>query len=121
MATLRGMSTKSYNIFVFRQLKWQEIAIDDLLPGDIMSLTAKTADKTDGDTNEETEKAAGGPTQKVMVPCDCLVLKGSAIVNEATLTGESVPQMKDALSVASDGDASVDAFGQHRIHALFSG
>lgn len=57
-----------------------------------------------------------------MVPCDCLLLRGSAVVNEATLTGESVPQMKDRLAVepATAGRA-LDIEGGDRVHALFAG
>lgn len=114
MATLRGMSTKSYSVMVYRKAKWQERPIEELLPGDIMSLTAKKHEK-------EEEHDAKAAKEHLVVPCDCLLLNGSAIVNEATLTGESVPQMKDALSTASDGSMQVDAFGKHKIHALFSG
>jgi len=37
-----------------------------------------------------------------VVPCDMVLLSGSAVVNESSLTGESVPQMKDALKVLYD-------------------
>jgi len=118
MATLRGMSTKSYSVWIFRLGKWQERPIEDLLPGDVVSLVhGKETEEPKPDENKSNQ-----PVKKdLIVPCDCLILKGSAIVNEATLTGESVPQMKDAISAAADKDMQVDAFGKHRIHALFSG
>jgi len=34
----------------------------------------------------------------VMLPCDLVLLNGSAIINEAILTGESIPVMKTTLT-----------------------
>jgi P-type E1-E2 ATPase len=35
--------------------------------------------------------------ENVLFPCDLIVISGSVIVNEAILTGESIPVMKTSL------------------------
>ena len=52
------------------------------------------------------------------MPADCLLLRGRAVVNESTLTGESVPQMKDALPHTASA-AALDMKGEHRVHVLY--
>ena len=40
--------------------------------------------------------------QGQILPCDLILLTGSAIVNEAMLTGESIPVMKSSLPVTQE-------------------
>lgn len=64
--------------------RWLTSTSEDLLPGDLFSLRRSKRNDT--------------------VPCDCLLVRGSAVLNEATLTGESVPQMKEGLAASKDAD-----------------
>ncbi|KAI9849371.1 MAG: hypothetical protein M1838_000176 [Thelocarpon superellum] len=75
----RGMSIKPYAIWVHRSGRWQEIQSDKLLPGDLVSL---------GRTKEDSG-----------VACDMLLVEGTAIVNEAMLSGESTPLLKDSVQL----------------------
>eukprot|EP01059_Diplonema_ambulator_P037534 TRINITY_DN9975_c0_g1_i2.p1 TRINITY_DN9975_c0_g1~~TRINITY_DN9975_c0_g1_i2.p1 ORF type:complete len:1448 (+),score=544.92 TRINITY_DN9975_c0_g1_i2:47-4390(+) len=107
LGQLTKMSMKPTAVLAFRDGKWMEISSLQLLPGDIISLAAtKSKDK-------QAQESAD------VIPCDCLLLGGSAIVNEASLTGESVPAMKDAAP--ANETKALEMEGVHRIHTLFSG
>ena len=57
------------------------------------------------------------------VPCDMLLLTGSCIVNEAMLTGESTPQVKDSLNqIYRDQKGSfLDISGKNKNNILYCG
>ncbi|OBT43482.1 hypothetical protein VE00_06133 [Pseudogymnoascus sp. WSF 3629] len=96
----RGMSIKPYNIYAFRENKWVETESDKLLPGDLVSV---------GRTKEDSG-----------VACDMLLVEGSAIVNEAMLSGESTPLLKDSVQLRP-GDASIEPEGLDKNSFLYGG
>ncbi len=114
---LGGMAPIPSPIYVYRGGAWTVVTTKDILPKDIISVSTKKQPK-----NESTP-AAPQPAQKdESIPCDCLILRGSAVVNESSLTGESIPQMKEAVVVNNTNeDTSLDMNGTHRVHILFSG
>jgi manganese-transporting P-type ATPase len=96
----RSMSIKPYDLWVFRSNKWVEVQSDQLLPGDLASV---------GRTKED-----GG------VACDMLLVEGTAIVNEAMLSGESTPLLKDSIQLRP-ADARIDAEGLDKNAFLWGG
>lgn len=125
MKMLNSMGTKSYGVKAFRGNDWTEVSTADLVPGDIIELTAvpppaksvsKQASNKEGSENQKPPELNNVSID--IVPCDCVVLRGEAVVSEASLTGESAPQMKDALVLM---DRTLDIQGADRVHSLFSG
>jgi manganese-transporting P-type ATPase len=96
----RGMSIKPYDIYVYREKKWVEITSDKLLPGDLVSV---------GRTKEDSG-----------VACDMILVEGSAIVNEAMLSGESTPLLKDSVQLRP-GDAPIEPEGLDKNAFLYGG
>ena len=52
-----------------------------------------------------------------VVPCECALLRGTCVANEAAISGGSVPQMKDAVP----SEARALEWENDRCHCLFSG
>lgn len=100
LTEFRSMTIKPYEIYVFREKKWEQITSDKLLPGDLAS-AART-------------KEDGG------VACDMLLVEGTAIVNEAMLSGESTPLLKDSIQLR-DGKESIDPEGLDKNSFLWGG
>ena len=108
---LKGMDNKTLDVLVFRNRRWEVTRTTELVPGDVFSLVKSK--ENDG-----------------IVPCDCLLLRGSAVVNEATLTGESIPQMKDAVPCLAgqggregggEGEVLDIKSGTGKVHVFFGG
>ncbi|GAA5826152.1 hypothetical protein JCM11251_007183 [Rhodosporidiobolus azoricus] len=96
----RSMSIKPYAIMTRRENKWIEIQTDELLPGDVVSIV-------------RTKEDSG-------IPCDLLLLRGSCIVNEAMLSGESTPLLKESVELRPGTD-TLDIDGVDRNSVLFGG
>lgn len=98
MQEIRRMGNQPFMVQVFRQNKWKPIKSDQLVPGDLVNIVRS-------DHN---------------IPCDILLIKGSCIIDESTLTGESIPQMKEPIEDIDDDDRVLD-INQDKLHILFGG
>ncbi|KAG7928614.1 hypothetical protein KL925_000795 [Ogataea polymorpha] len=85
MTEFQSMGIKPYDIYCYRDEKWSKISTEDLLPGDIVSVTRT-------------------PHEDLSIPCDLVLLDGSCIVNEAMLSGESTPLLKESIKLREETD-----------------
>jgi cation-transporting ATPase 13A1 len=100
MQEIRRMGNQPYMIQVFRQQKWKTIRSDQLIHGDLVAIIRS----------------------EHSVPCDILLVRGSCIVDESTLTGESIPQMKEPIEDLYDvtEERTLDV-NLDKLHILFGG
>ncbi len=96
----RSMSIKPYDMWVYRVRRWTEVPSDRLLPGDLVSVA-------------RTKEDSG-------VACDMLLIEGTAIVNEAMLSGESTPLLKDSIQLRP-ADIPIDTEGLDKNAFLWGG
>lgn len=117
---LRGMRPPPLPLHVFRSGSWRIVTSDQLVPGDLVSVSQTVPTGASAlmaslpGAQQRGAASAGGAPVTVVCPADMLILRGTAVVNEAMLTGESAPQMKDAITcdeTAPSGGAAGAAAG----------
>ncbi|KAH8105704.1 E1-E2 ATPase-domain-containing protein [Phellopilus nigrolimitatus] len=103
LTEFRSMSIEPYPIHRFRDGSWTVIQSDELLPGDVVSAARRQS------LNEGTT-----------VRADLLLLRGTCIVSEAMLSGESTPLLKESIELFECAERlDVDVARKNRV--LFSG
>jgi manganese-transporting P-type ATPase len=126
LEALTNMGNPSRNVYAYRANQWILVDSAELLPGDIMSLVRIAPHRV---KVEEGNTQGGSPPQKTgaieddggdVVPADLLLLRGSTVVNEASLTGESVPQMKEGLSELVAGE-NLSIKMKHKTNVVYAG
>ncbi|KAG8936656.1 hypothetical protein FRC02_000114 [Tulasnella sp. 418] len=100
LAEFRTMSVAPYPIQCFRSGKWTTVQTDELVPGDLVSIVR---------TQTETS-----------IPGDLLLIRGTCIVNEAMLSGESTPLLKESTELREDKER-LDLDGLDKGSVLFGG
>ncbi|KAL6304468.1 endoplasmic reticulum Ca-transporting P-type ATPase [Sparassis latifolia] len=99
LTEFRTMSVAPFAIQCMRDEKWMTIQSDELLPGDIVSIVRRDS---------------------TIIPADILLVRGTCIVNEAMLSGESTPLLKESIQLL-DATEKLDVDGLHKNAVLFSG
>jgi magnesium-transporting ATPase (P-type) len=94
----------------FRNNEWVSLSSRQLVVGDIISLASSSGQRHIMRHDHELGTS---------VPADLLLLSGRAVVDEAMLTGESVPQVKEAIECKSE--KTLDVSQGHKQSVLFGG
>jgi len=105
LTMLRNMRRPAMNIYARRAGAWTRVSSDEIVPGDLISLTtdAFIAKKSRHSSNSNETSNNNHKDGGHVIPCDAILVRGSCVVNEAMLTGESIPQMKESLRTRSYG------------------
>ncbi|XP_077394633.1 polyamine-transporting ATPase 13A3-like [Festucalex cinctus] len=77
----------------------EQVMSTELVPGDVITI----------------------PANGMIMPCDAVLIRGTCIVNESMLTGESVPVTKTSLPSSGNDAERIYTTEEHKRHTLFCG
>lgn len=120
LAEMREMRVPPQPVQACRGGKWQTVMTDHLLPGDLVALSAAAGAGKPGAGAGKGGSGGGGSGLEAAVPCDVLLLAGSCVVNEALLTGESKPQVKEGVAGLAQS-RRLDIVAEHRARVVWGG
>ncbi|KAG0190539.1 hypothetical protein DFQ28_001935 [Apophysomyces sp. BC1034] len=93
---IKAMAEHETQISVLRDGEWKQgVSSADLVPGDVFEVEEHTH-----------------------VPCDAVILSGTVVVNESSLTGEAMPIRKFSIP---DNDNAYEMMGSGKVNTLFAG
>lgn len=92
---IQAMAEHVTQVTILRDGEWIQTSSANLVPGDIFEVEENT-----------------------IVPCDAVILSGTVVVNESSLTGEAMPIRK--IAIASD-DHAYEMNGSGKVSTLFAG
>jgi cation-transporting ATPase 13A3/4/5 len=92
---IQEMAEHVTDVTVLRDGQWIPASSADLIPGDVFEVEENT-----------------------LVPCDAVILEGTVVVNESSLTGEAMPIRK--FAIAND-DNVYEMNGSGKVNTLFAG
>jgi manganese-transporting P-type ATPase len=96
---MRNMRRPAYPLLVYRNSQWDVMTTDGIFPGDIISLSSDTSIVIDQQGQARAQPKQPEEEGKI-IPGDIVLITGSCVVNEAMLTGESIPKMKEAIDLS---------------------
>jgi cation-transporting ATPase 13A1 len=108
-----------YPIQCLHDGKWATIQMDKLLPGDVVSIGESRPRRFDVLLTHSLRTPVSQQTETT-IPADILLISGTCIVNEAMLSGESTPLLKESIQLL-EGKENSDVDGLHKGAVLFSG
>lgn len=96
MKRIRELSSWNADCWVLRAGKWIQIETKQLLPGDVVEVPPPNPNWFPADATGGVDRIH--PHDTGVLPADCVLLTGEAIVTESMLTGESIPVTKSGVS-----------------------
>lgn len=125
MSEFRAMSLPVIDVMVRRAGSWERIKSNQLLPGDLVQITPPPVSGAK-DGNKGKRKISNDEEDDVQLtlPCDMLLISGTCIINEAMISGESTPMLKESVLESCQVDELEHRplnFDMDRNHILFGG